>query len=586
MIDGWQDYLNNVNFYTCGGSKYFGISTNNWIAISRIFLDLEPHSHIIVEAKFQIIGNQISPTFYIDEQSISYYLVISSQDCGNSQPEYLKTFSITYSHNRRNVWTTILNEYGGGLISLRLSIIKCQYEYDGCIENYPKIYLQWRLHQYSFNQNIITNSNGWTFVSYHYYPNYFSCGNCQLLQFKEINYSTQLPPHQDLLIRFFKQTIYMILIRNHDDPILLLNIKTQIDTRDSYIRDFELFYTQPEIIFNNLNEGCLVQFDDKCLICQEGWIQDEFPENCHPICGDGIIQGQEECDDGNLISNDSCYLCKYSCIQFCSICQFGICLQCQDGFIINAKFNCDPLCADGNLIPYSTEQCEVTVNGIQDNCSECRFISIPNRKTNYFSICLECEAGFQILENICFPFAEINQFLKSMRIVMMVMSNLMMVVFNVNLNALKIATYVKKDNVYQNVKMDMNLLIIVVFLFVVIKQSQKKRIAMMVICDFMMVVLIASILVQKIALIAIKVLVQSAITNTNYQFLINANINQIVEMDCFRNQRIAMMEIIQQRMDARIVQFNKIGYALQSQEIHKANAHLSKLQFQQLTISI
>ncbi|CAD8195850.1 unnamed protein product [Paramecium pentaurelia] len=157
-------------------------------------------------------------------------------------------------------------------------------------------------------------------------------------------------------------------------------------------------------MFNNLNEGCLEQIDDKCLICQEGWIQDEFLEHCYPICGDGIIQGQEQCDHGNLISNHSCYLCQYSCIQFCLICQFGICLQCQHGFVINANFNCEPLCGDGILIPYSTEQCELTVNGVWDDCQECRFISIENCKTNYFTICLECEVGFQIQENICQPF--------------------------------------------------------------------------------------------------------------------------------------------------------------------------------------
>ncbi|CAD8148188.1 unnamed protein product [Paramecium pentaurelia] len=173
---------------------------------------------------------------------------------------------------------------------------------------------------------------------------------------------------------------------------------------DCYIRDFEVFYTQPEIMFYKLNEGCLEQIYGQCLICKEGWIQDELLENCHPICGDGLIQGQEECDDGNLISKESCTLCKYSCIQFCSICQFGICLQCQDGFFINDNFNCDPLCGDGNLIPYSTEQCELTVNGESDNCQECRFISIANCKTDYLSICLECEVGYQKLGNICFPY--------------------------------------------------------------------------------------------------------------------------------------------------------------------------------------
>ncbi|CAD8129890.1 unnamed protein product [Paramecium sonneborni] len=98
------------------------------------------------------------------------------------------------------------------------------------------------------------------------------------------------------------------------------------------LRDFEVFYTQPEIIYKDLNESFLEQINYRCLNCQEGWIQDEVLQNCHPICGDGIIQGQEECDDSNLISRDSCYLCQYSCIDYCQICQFGICLLCQDRF--------------------------------------------------------------------------------------------------------------------------------------------------------------------------------------------------------------------------------------------------------------
>ncbi|CAD8190916.1 unnamed protein product [Paramecium pentaurelia] len=410
--DQWQDYFNNVNFNTCGGIQYFGkSSTSSWSDISRIFLDLESHSHIIVDAEFLRIDDNYSPSyqFLIDEKSISHQSAISSQICGNTQLENVYTISITLQHNRRTVWIWA-NYLGGGLISLRLSIIKCQYECAGCIENYRTIYLQWKLHQYSFNQKLITNSDGWTFLSSSNYYTYFKCGNCQFLRFKELKYSTQLPPHQDVLIRFFKiqGTIIIvdflygkyttssgnqqveILIRNHNDPILLLNIKTILILQYSLIRDFEVFYTQAEIIFNKLNE--------------EGWIQDEFLENCHPICGDGIIQGQEQCDDGNLISNHSCYLCKYSCQQFCLICQFGICLQCQDGFIINANFNCEPLCGDSNLIPYSTEQCELGVNGVWDDCQECRFISIENCKSNYFTICLECEIGFQIQENMCLPF--------------------------------------------------------------------------------------------------------------------------------------------------------------------------------------
>ncbi|CAD8123461.1 unnamed protein product [Paramecium sonneborni] len=434
IIDGWEDETHVCSFETCGQIHFFGTSFNDEIKISRIFLNLEPHSHIKVEAEFlkqlfiynkKSIDDTYISNFMIDEELTQYESKMLFQICGDENPEYLQTISIVRLHNRRSVWIYIQTYYGG-LISFRLSILKCSDLCVGCIDNYHKFCQSWKLHQYSFNQKSITNYDGWTLISVlNQNINLFNCGDCQFIIFQEINFFTKLPPHEDVLIRFFKlftnpiiidylesqQTISFenqieILLRNHHNPILQLNIKTQSNSDFGFIRDFELYYTQPELMFNNLNEGCLEQFQDKCLNCQEGWILDEFQENCHPICGDGIIHGQEQCDYGNLISKYSCHLCKYSCIDFCKICQFGICLQCQDGFIINGNFICDPLCGDGNLIPYSTEQCEISVNGVngvQDGCLDCKFISIENCKTNHFSICLECEVGFDILESICFP---------------------------------------------------------------------------------------------------------------------------------------------------------------------------------------
>ncbi|CAD8193969.1 unnamed protein product [Paramecium octaurelia] len=419
-IDGWENYHDISNLNTCGAIRYFGSSNSQYYSISRIIFDLESHSHIIVDAQFLSIDQNNQPEIEIDSYAQSYGSVISSSSsiCGGAQPEYLRTISIIHQHNRRTVWIYIRQQYGG-LISLKLGYIKCQYECAGCIENYDKIYQKWKLHQYSFNQKLITYSDGWTFQSN--YQSKFYCGHCQFLYYSQINYQTYLPLHQDVLIKFYKadSTIIIvdylygketisnhyyieILIRNHQDPILQLIINTQNPLQSSNIRDFEVFYTQPEIIYKNLNEGCLEQIDVKCQICQEGWVQDEFLDNCHPICGDGIIQGQEQCD--TLIPNHSCYQCKYSCVENCQICQFGICLQCIDGFVINSNFSCDPLCGDGVLTPYSVEKCEFAVNGVWDGCYDCKFISIANCKTNYFSICLECEVGFQMLENACFPY--------------------------------------------------------------------------------------------------------------------------------------------------------------------------------------
>ncbi|CAD8208635.1 unnamed protein product [Paramecium octaurelia] len=100
----------------------------------------------------------------------------------------------------------------------------------------------------------------------------------------------------------------------------------------SCIRDFEIYYSQPAIIIQNFILGCLDQVGDQCLFCQEGWIQDDSQQNCHPICGDGIIQGQEQCDDANQVSNNGCFQCRFSCPFFCQQCEFGKCLKCQSNY--------------------------------------------------------------------------------------------------------------------------------------------------------------------------------------------------------------------------------------------------------------
>lgn len=35
--------------------------------------------------------------------------------------------------------------------------------------------------------------------------------------------------------------------------------------------------------------------------------------NCFTICGDGVIAGEEECEDKNKINADGCHLCRFAC---------------------------------------------------------------------------------------------------------------------------------------------------------------------------------------------------------------------------------------------------------------------------------
>ncbi|CAD8077162.1 unnamed protein product [Paramecium primaurelia] len=110
------------------------------------------------------------------------------------------------------------------------------------------------------------------------------------------------------------------------------------------INNFEDCDDQNEVQFDGCfdckfqcQQNCEICEQGKCLnlICPYGTIQLE--DQCQSICGDKIIGGDEQCDDGNLIQYDGCYNCKYQCNQYCNICEEGICLQCIiDYDLINA----------------------------------------------------------------------------------------------------------------------------------------------------------------------------------------------------------------------------------------------------------
>ncbi|CAD8205824.1 unnamed protein product [Paramecium pentaurelia] len=419
--DDWQGLS---DFFECEQFKYFG-QTSDDHGISRLFLDLESHQQYRIDALVLNIDGLNVPQVFIDnilenpdlESSVS-----SMKYCEDPAPELFHNITIIRQHSRRSLWMRIKLHYGG-LLSLNLSIIQCQYGCIGCIQVDPIHCLKWELHQFSFNQKLIRNYDGWNEKLDN--ENDIYCGFLQYVKFDTINYFTQLPPHQDLLIKFFKKDdgiiiidyIYgqqmttnqqdhqvEILIKNHPDPIFQLILRNQDPSKQSSIRDFELFYTQPEIMFPNFYEGCQDFIVDQCLKCQKGWIEDEQFLSCHPICGDKIIQGQEECDDGNQISKDGCFKCQFSCTDFCTKCIFGICYQCEDGFLININRTCDPVCGDGILIPYSVEQCEIFEDNNQSGCINCKYSTINNCKNVYISQCLECQSGYYSQGYGCNPY--------------------------------------------------------------------------------------------------------------------------------------------------------------------------------------
>ncbi|CAD8184643.1 unnamed protein product [Paramecium octaurelia] len=344
-IDNWISEHQNYQFSSCGGIPYFYSSDQN---INQLYLNLEPHSHIQVDAEIIIFENGFN-TFYLDLQQENYQIEKQSQysfTCGVSIIQLVYSISISLLHNRRSLSMRI--QYSNfGLIKLSLST-KCEYHCAECFNKYQGQCLSWKLHQQSFNQQAIpANSDGWSYSLI--YQQFWDCGECQFLEFNLITYSVILPSHQDILIRFFRirNSLYLdytydytiinsgygqvdILIKNHPDFLFQLEIRPHIFGSIGFIRDFEIFYSQQAIIIiHNVILNCLDQVGDQCINCQEGWIQDDSLQNCHPICGDGIIQGQEQCDDANQLSNDGCFQCRFSCPFFCQQCEFGKCLRFQ-----------------------------------------------------------------------------------------------------------------------------------------------------------------------------------------------------------------------------------------------------------------
>ncbi|CAD8085623.1 unnamed protein product [Paramecium sonneborni] len=158
--------------------------------------------------------------------------------------------------------------------------------------------------------------------------------------------------------------------------------------------------------------NCISCVDGICLQCAEGWIFNLF--FCKPICGDSIMVGNEECDDGNSISFDGCFQCQFQCIKFCEDCQQGVCQSCQTNFELDLSNNsCKPI--QNQVLTYTQPDCKQYNN---DQCIQCQAgyldlitnVCIINYSMNkctknckycVHEKCLECEQGYY--GNRCTP---------------------------------------------------------------------------------------------------------------------------------------------------------------------------------------
>ncbi|CAK63539.1 unnamed protein product (macronuclear) [Paramecium tetraurelia] len=152
-----------------------------------------------------------------------------------------------------------------------------------------------------------------------------------------------------------------------------------------------------------INDGCTnckFQCPKQCLTCN---LLTVFP--CSDICGDGIISDLEECDDGNNIQFDGCYQCKLECQTSCTRCIRGLCYECLTyGWIINIDtLQCIENCGDSIVI--GSEECDDGNNlDENDNCYQCKRLCRNDCKTCSpdGKICLDCQViGFKPQSYYC-----------------------------------------------------------------------------------------------------------------------------------------------------------------------------------------
>ncbi|CAD8042898.1 unnamed protein product [Paramecium primaurelia] len=187
---------------------------------------------------------------------------------------------------------------------------------------------------------------------------------------------------------------YLPLVFNQCIPICGDGIITQDEECDD-----KLTY-QSHICFNCKFQcpiNCLQCLYGQCIQCIEGFSIQE--NRCYPKCRDQLIKSDKICEDDNNIQFDGCYKCQNSCQIECLVCQNTKCVQCISGWnLIQGK--CNQICGDGQVAIISEEQCDDPQNL---NCRNCQ-IFICNeycKLCDNQQQCIICNDTFNLVNNKC-----------------------------------------------------------------------------------------------------------------------------------------------------------------------------------------
>ncbi|CAD8123591.1 unnamed protein product [Paramecium sonneborni] len=155
---------------------------------------------------------------------------------------------------------------------------------------------------------------------------------------------------------------------------------------------------------------CINCIGNKCYQCLDGWQLLDY--RCYQFCGDGKIaeSSMEQCDDGNYIEGDGCFECKFECFPYCESCaDRNTCLLCQQFFELHDG-KCRPICGDGYVLD-GLEECEDGNIIPYDGCYNCQFQCEKECQTcNSIGKCEQCIEGYQIIDKSCQINNEINNY--------------------------------------------------------------------------------------------------------------------------------------------------------------------------------
>ncbi|CAD8182370.1 unnamed protein product [Paramecium octaurelia] len=465
-----------VHTYSCGGNlmfggyQIFGCYSSQQTAITNYF-SLPPHYGVSIDFNFWKIDDwPTSQYFYIsiDQWTKTWFFPdnTGSNLCAGAGTDYSSSLnSNVLLHTLNSIIVEIHSDCSSanywGLTGFSITLNECQSGCQFCLDstNDCTMWILWK----SFFQlkNLDDGLEGWRknkFPSFTQMTNDFQLKMLVLNKWDSaITYLT-LPDHLSLIIQFRIEYISAlpIIVRvyiNDEWKYGLISDKKQVDYRTWTIEDtrnqikLEIYSVDGTVSISELSiilrgpinliscvddnlvpfdgcfakqesclEGCTFCVRGECLMCDTRWDYNDQNKNCDPSCGDKIITGNEQCDDGNDFPFDGCHECKFSCPVNCQKCLFGQCQVCNSGYYYSngicnrnyGEFSLDEMQVDYNQFSFTQaenqmkdEECDDGNTIPNDGCYNCQFQCISNCNQCIFGVCQHCNPTYQLINGKC-----------------------------------------------------------------------------------------------------------------------------------------------------------------------------------------